>query len=66
LCLRAPSDSTAIIQQVYMTAGHIVCGLVEERLFPRIDTPRALAAVAGRSTIPGFWAGRHRRQYLPA
>jgi D-sedoheptulose 7-phosphate isomerase len=47
LCLRAPSDSTAIIQQVYMTAGHIVCGLIEERLFPRIDTPRALAAVAG-------------------
>jgi D-sedoheptulose 7-phosphate isomerase len=47
LCLRVPSDSTAIIQQVYMTAGHIVCGLVEERLFPRVGAPRAVAAAAG-------------------
>ncbi len=47
LCLRVPSESTPIIQQVYMTAGHIVCGLVEERLFPRVGTPRAVAAVAG-------------------
>ena len=35
LCLRAPSDSTPLIQQVHITAGHIICGLVEERLFPR-------------------------------
>jgi D-sedoheptulose 7-phosphate isomerase len=34
LCLRAPSDSTPLIQQVHITAGHIICGLVEERLFP--------------------------------
>ncbi len=47
LCLRAPSDSTPLIQQVHITAGHIVCGLVEERLFPRAETPAALAAVAG-------------------
>jgi D-sedoheptulose 7-phosphate isomerase len=35
VCLRAPADSTPLIQQLHMTAGHIVCGLVEERLFPR-------------------------------
>jgi D-sedoheptulose 7-phosphate isomerase len=35
LCLRAPSDSTPLIQQIHITAGHIICGLVEEQLFPR-------------------------------
>jgi D-sedoheptulose 7-phosphate isomerase len=35
LCLRAPSDSTQLIQQIHITAGHIICGLVEERLFPQ-------------------------------
>src|SRR5215472_9997960 len=35
LCLRAPADSTPLIQQIHITAGHIICGLVEERLFPR-------------------------------
>lgn len=35
LCLHAPSDSTPLIQQIHITAGHIICGLVEERLFPR-------------------------------
>jgi D-sedoheptulose 7-phosphate isomerase len=35
LCLKAPSDSTPLIQQIHITAGHIICGLVEERLFPR-------------------------------
>jgi D-sedoheptulose 7-phosphate isomerase len=35
LCLRVPSDSTQLIQQIHITAGHIICGLVEERLFPR-------------------------------
>ncbi len=35
ICLCAPSDSTPLIQQLHMIAGHIVCGLVEERLFPR-------------------------------
>lgn len=39
LCLRAPSDSTPLIQQIHITAGHIVCGLVEERLFPRSGRP---------------------------
>jgi D-sedoheptulose 7-phosphate isomerase len=35
LCLHAPSDLTPLIQQIHITAGHIICGLVEERLFPR-------------------------------
>jgi len=34
LCLHAPSDSTPLIQQIDITGGHIICGLVEERLFP--------------------------------
>ncbi len=39
LCLHAPSDSTPLIQQIHITAGHIICGLVEERLFPRAAGP---------------------------
>ena len=35
LCLHAPSDSTPVIQQIHITAGHIICGLVENRLFPQ-------------------------------
>jgi D-sedoheptulose 7-phosphate isomerase len=38
LCLCAPSDSTPIIQQLHITVAHIICGLVEERLFPRVST----------------------------
>ena len=41
LCLRAPSDSTPLIQQIHITAGHIICGLVEERLFPRSRLARS-------------------------
>ena len=44
LCLRAPSDSTPLIQQLHITVGHIVCGLVEERLFPRADASPGRAA----------------------
>jgi D-sedoheptulose 7-phosphate isomerase len=47
LCLRAPAESTPLIQQVHITAGHVICGLVEERLFPRTDTPRPHAAATG-------------------
>ena len=47
LCLCVPSDSTPIIQQVYMAVGHIVCGLVEERLFPRAGAPPGMVAIAG-------------------
>ena len=38
LCLHALSDSTPLIQQIHITAGHIICVLVEERLFPRADS----------------------------
>jgi D-sedoheptulose 7-phosphate isomerase len=44
LCLRVPSDSTPLIQQLHITAGHIICGLVEERLFRRASVPRTSAA----------------------
>ncbi|MBV8738028.1 MAG: D-sedoheptulose 7-phosphate isomerase [Alphaproteobacteria bacterium] len=37
ICLLAPADSTALIQQIHMIAGHIICGIVEERLFPSRD-----------------------------
>ena len=33
LALVAPSDETALIQQVHMTAAHAICGLVERELF---------------------------------
>jgi D-sedoheptulose 7-phosphate isomerase len=39
VCLHAPSDATPIIQQIHITAGHIICGLVEEHLFPRPARP---------------------------
>ena len=42
LCLYAPADTTPLIQQLHITAGHIVCGLVEERLFPRSSPPQRL------------------------
>ena len=47
LCLCAPADSTQLVQQIHITAGHIVCGLVEERLFPRIGAARPLTAAGG-------------------
>jgi D-sedoheptulose 7-phosphate isomerase len=37
ICLHAPADTTPLIQQLHITAGHIICGLVEERLFPRMQ-----------------------------
>ena len=40
LCLHAPVDATPLIQQIHITAGHIACGLVEERLFPRAGLQR--------------------------
>src|SRR5207249_5465791 len=47
LCLFAPADTTPLIQQIHLTAGHIVCALVEERLFPRAVAPQPLGAAAG-------------------
>ncbi len=32
--LAVPSNHTPIIQQLHITAGHVVCGLVERALFP--------------------------------
>src|SRR6266851_2807423 len=46
LCLCAPADTTPLIQQLHITLGHIVCELVEERLFPRAATPPPLTAIA--------------------
>lgn len=39
ICLHAPSDSTPLIQQIHLIAGHLICGLVEERLFPPAGKP---------------------------
>jgi D-sedoheptulose 7-phosphate isomerase len=47
LCLRAPSDSTPLIQQIHITAGHVICGLVEERLYPRAVTAQPHTTAAG-------------------
>ena len=33
ICLDAPSEETALIQQIHMVAAHAICGLVEERMF---------------------------------
>jgi D-sedoheptulose 7-phosphate isomerase len=35
LLLHAPSDSTPLIQQIHIMAAHVICGAVEERLFPK-------------------------------
>ena len=35
LLLNVPSDRTPLIQQLHITAAHIVCGAVEIALFPR-------------------------------
>jgi D-sedoheptulose 7-phosphate isomerase len=35
LSLHAPSDYMPLNQQIHITAAYIICGLVEERLFPQ-------------------------------
>jgi D-sedoheptulose 7-phosphate isomerase len=35
LALRAPSESTPLIQQIHITAAHIICGEVERVLFQK-------------------------------
>jgi D-sedoheptulose 7-phosphate isomerase len=47
LCLRAPADSTPLIQQLHIIAGHIVCALAEARLFPRTAAPQPIPDAAG-------------------
>jgi D-sedoheptulose 7-phosphate isomerase len=46
LCLCVASDSTPLIQQLHITAGHIVCELVETALFPPAHHPEALVEPA--------------------
>lgn len=46
LCLIAPAEATTLIQQLHITLGHIICGLVEERMFPREAVPPAGTAAA--------------------
>jgi D-sedoheptulose 7-phosphate isomerase len=46
LCLYAPVDATPLIQQIHITAGHIICGLVEERLFPKTNATRRFSSAA--------------------
>ncbi len=36
---RAPAAETAIIQQLHITAAHIVCALVERAMFPELAPP---------------------------
>jgi D-sedoheptulose 7-phosphate isomerase len=40
-CLIAPTDETAIIQQIHIVAAHAICGLVETRLFKNGAVPMA-------------------------
>jgi D-sedoheptulose 7-phosphate isomerase len=35
ICLMAPSDNTQLIQQLHIIAAHLICGLIEQRLFSR-------------------------------
>lgn len=37
--LRVPSDKTPIVQQIHITAAHIVCGIVERRLSGAVEQP---------------------------
>jgi D-sedoheptulose 7-phosphate isomerase len=34
LCLRVPSDDTPRIQEAHILVGHMLCALVERRLYP--------------------------------
>ena len=34
-CLAAPTEETALIQQIHIVAAHAICGLVERSLFPQ-------------------------------
>jgi D-sedoheptulose 7-phosphate isomerase len=42
-CLIAPTDETAIIQQIHIVAAHAICGLVETRMFKSSAVPMATA-----------------------
>ena len=42
--LSIPSTDTPRIQEAHMLAGHIICGLVEESLFGRAESPESKGA----------------------
>jgi len=44
LLLAAPSANTAIIQQIHITAAHLVCALVERAMFPMSEKTRPVQA----------------------
>lgn len=37
LLLRAPTDWTPVIQQIHITAAHVICSLVERAMHPKAD-----------------------------
>jgi D-sedoheptulose 7-phosphate isomerase len=37
ICLRAPSESTPLIQQIHIVAAHAICGQIEQELFGSPD-----------------------------
>jgi hypothetical protein len=59
LCLRAPSDSTPLIHQIHRTAAHIICGLVEKRLFPAAYLIENKRSSASRKIRMGWRASGH-------
>jgi D-sedoheptulose 7-phosphate isomerase len=34
-CLRVPASSTPMIQEAHEVAGHLICAMIERRMFPR-------------------------------
>jgi D-sedoheptulose 7-phosphate isomerase len=41
ICIAAPSQETALIQQIHIMAAHAICGLVESGLFEESAAPSA-------------------------
>lgn len=39
LLLAVPSSRTALVQQIHITAGHLICGLVEQNIFSSNNRP---------------------------
>lgn len=46
LCLCPPVDATPLIQQIHITVGHVACGLIEARLFPRAGPTQGFNSAA--------------------
>jgi D-sedoheptulose 7-phosphate isomerase len=44
LCLRVPSDATPLVQQLHLIAGHVLCGVVETRMFGKAAASEPVAA----------------------